>query len=107
MTEEQIIQVITDTNVAIITEYAMWHAVSAAAWLKVGFAILFISLITFIMGLCQSYDKGIFFIVALVLTLMGIIMLASNYPTVTNPKAYAIHQLITDVRRRVVYGVRS
>lgn len=78
-----------------IAEYTTWHIVSALGWLLAGiFAIL---------GAWQLWKRreeweepavcG-----AIVLLIAGMLTFPWNLPNLVSPKAYAIHQLIKDIR---------
>lgn len=93
---KQVIEVLQSTGSEAIASYALWHAKSAVAWICFGFFAGVVSIASFFYGWIQ--DSGEAFVLAAVLLLIGALCFAVNFPTLHAPEAYAIHQLIIDVR---------
>jgi hypothetical protein len=89
-----------------IAEYTRWFFVKSLAWIGVGIACVIAAILVWknrekwddcgLMSFLEDLKCFIFpaLIVCAALTI------PLNLPTLLNPKAYAIHQLITDVQKR-------
>jgi len=81
-----------------IAEYTKWHVISAAGWLIFGALC--------IAGAWQVWKRREQFeesapaavCIAIILIVVGVATLPVNLPNLISPRAYAMHQLIKDVR---------
>lgn len=83
-----------------ISEYAVWFTVSAICWLLFGVACFVAVAVIWRCRkwIVEKYLVGPAVIIGVLLILIGTLTIPINVPTLTNPRAYAIHQLITDAR---------
>lgn len=97
---EKLTQLGTDAVQAAITQYTQWYVVSSLCWLAFG-TVCAIAAAT-----CwqkrkvwlQEEDFPVLVAAAILLGSLAILTVPLNVPTLLQPRAYAIHQLITDAR---------
>lgn len=101
---EKLTQLGTEAVQAAITQYTQWFVVSSLCWLTFG-AVSAIAAVTFwrkrnvwLKKDEYSSDVPILEIAAVILGSFAILTVPLNVPTLLQPRAYAIHQLITDAR---------
>jgi hypothetical protein len=93
---ERILNLIQAGSSDALIEYTSWHAHSAMSLLVIGVLFLIFSVISLISFLENEEDGKS--LISFIVLLISVLLIAANYPTVVNPKAYAMHQLIKDVR---------
>lgn len=93
---KQILEVMQSGSGEAIAHYTAWHAKSAVSWICAGVAFFILSGAFALLGYKQHEDG--FYVASVVLALLSTVTIALNVPTASEPEAYAIHQLITDVR---------
>lgn len=88
-------EVLSTTGTDIIVEYTAWHQISAFVWFNFG---LFLTIAAFkcpvhedINGIPKALLKGL-------VCITGLIFISFNIANIFAPEAYAIHQLILDIR---------
>lgn len=99
---EKLTQLGTDAVQAAITQYTHWFVVSSLCWLAFG-AVCAIAAVTCWQkrNVWLEYEDGDFPYLGVAAILLGsfaILTVPINVPTLLQPRAYAIHQLITDAR---------
>lgn len=77
-----------------IAEYAQWFVVSSLCWIGFGAACAVIAVLVWKKRGDLEYADAI----ALVLAIVALLTIPCNLPTLMQPRAYAIHQLIKDGR---------
>lgn len=69
-----------------ILEYTNWCVISASIWMIVGVGLACVAI---------HLRK---YVASLAIALVAMLFIACNLPTLISPRAYAIHQLLKDVR---------
>ena len=94
---EKLAKLVNQNTHQIVSYYTKWHLLAAYAWIFFGG---FLMAASYKMPTPEGFEppfpafaRGMAFIV-------GFVMVVANFPDVFAPEAYAIHQLIIDVRGR-------
>lgn len=104
MSAEQVNSIMAILNSAgsqAVEHYAKWHFVNAIVWLLVGVSMiaLAIAILTATYKQREKIDEPVFIIVGCFLAgLIGLLLVGNNITNIVEPTAYAIHQLIVDIR---------
>lgn len=99
---EKLTQLGTDAVQAAITQYTQWFVASSLCWLALG-AVCAIAAVTLwlkrkVWFKSENEDFPVLEVAAILLGSLAILTVPLNVPTLLQPRAYAIHQLITDAR---------
>ena len=92
-TTELLIELIKNGSSESLIHYTAWHFKSALVWVMLGLAAAFCGAFGF-----KSAEDWEFKLLWVIPVFFGLVILAINIPTVFEPEAYSIHQLIRDVR---------
>ena len=96
---EQLGKVVSQNTSQIVTYYTKWHIIAAFSWIVFGAFLMIGSYKAPIPQPWQDGDaRGFVPMLRGVAFIIGFIFVASNVPDVFAPEAYAIHQLIIDIR---------
>lgn len=97
----QVLTTVSEHGAVAVTEYTTFFAHSAIMWTLIGAGLTLAGLLTFVLGLFRrDYYGGVNGLVyaGLIVAFAGLMFVGSNFGTLKAPQAYAIHQLIGDVR---------
>ena len=96
---EQLAKVVQQNTHQIVTYYTKWHVLNAFGWMFVG---AFLCIASYKAPKPEGWDgsesKVFVPIIRGVAFVAGLFFVANNLPNVFAPEAYAIHQLIIDIR---------
>jgi hypothetical protein len=82
-----------------VEEYTNWYLVHSISWTVFGIGCLFFSKFLWKKAWDDDRDfQNMSGFVAILLVIIGVVAIPVNLPTLLNPKAYAIHQLLKDAR---------
>lgn len=102
---EKLTQLGTDAVQAAITQYTQWFVVSSLCWLAFGAACAIAAEtiwrkrnVWIKKDEYSPLDFPFLEVAAILLGSLAILTVPLNIPTLLQPRAYAIHQLITDAR---------
>lgn len=91
---EKLTQLGTDAVQAAITQYTHWFVISSLCWLAFGA----VCAIAAVKVWRKREDWEFAEMAALILVIIAVLTVPCNVPTLLQPRAYAIHQLIKDAR---------
>lgn len=94
---EQLGQIVQKNTAQIVEYYTTWHLLSALGWAFIGGFLMIAALKA---PTPEGFEKPFPIIVRSVAFLLGMLMVTTNMPDIFAPEAYAIHQLIIDIRGR-------
>ncbi len=90
----------TDAVQQTIAEYTSFFIVSSACWAVFGLCVVIAAIVTLVnKKLIARYFDGEECVVSfgsVMFIVLGIVMILNQIATLTNPRAYAIHQLLKD-----------
>lgn len=93
---EQLAGLVGHNSALIVEQYTYWHMVAAISWILVG---VFFCIAAVKCPRPEEWDTIPTHVVRCVFFVAGLLMLAANIPDVFAPEAFAIHQLIIDIKR--------
>lgn len=102
---DKLTQLGTEAVQSAISHYTHWFVVSAICWLVLGLVCAILSIVLWRKRTeWQEREKSDSFMeyageAAVFLMVIAVITLPMNIPTLLQPRAYAIHQLITDASK--------
>lgn len=92
---DKLTQIGTEAVQSAITNYTHWFVASSLCWLAFG-VVCAVSAITIWRKRDTYANDEAARLIALVLVIISVLTIPCNLPTLLNPRAYAIHQLIID-----------
>jgi len=92
---DQLGKIISQNTSQIVTYYTKWHVLSAYAWAFFGG---FIMAASFKAPTPESFEENVAIVLRSAVFIAGLIFVVGNSANIFAPEAYAIHQLILDIR---------
>ena len=98
---EELAKVVQQNTMQIVDYYTTWHVLNAFGWMFFGsFLCIAAYKAPTPKGWSETSGESAFFVplVRGIAFIAGLLFIANNLPNVFAPEAYAIHQLIIDIR---------
>lgn len=100
MNETNLLAIVQQTATQTVADYTHWHLVNAFVWFSIGWLILALCLLSWKIFKTTIQDSENAFewnIIIALIALIALLLIGDNVVNLIEPRAYAIHQLISDI----------